>query len=103
VADASSQALRITGWAWDYKHRQPLSGIVVAADGVTAGLGAVGDWRPLDKIANPRITSNFIGYTGYVRDAPKPGAMKVYGIRQGKSQASACYLATIATPPQPIY
>jgi hypothetical protein len=98
VAGEGPPALRITGWAWDYKHRQPPSMIVAATDGIITGLGAVGDWRPLKQAASPGMTSNFIGYTGYVRDAWEPGSVKIYAILRG-SPASACLIARQSEAP----
>lgn len=66
-----SQALRITGWAWDFKHRSPPAEIVAMADGVIAGLGAVGDWRPTIRATRPWINTSFIGFSGYARNAPE--------------------------------
>ena len=87
-------ALRITGWAWDYQHRQPASMIVAATDGIITGLGAMGDWRPMNKAVHPWITSNYIGYMGYVQEARLPGPVEVYAILRG-SPAAACLIATV--------
>jgi hypothetical protein len=86
------RALRITGWAWDYKHEQPPAEVIATSDGIITGLAAVGDWRPAIKAANPQITSSYTGYVGYVRDVNPHMAVKIYAILPG-SQPSACYIA----------
>ena len=86
--------LRITGWAWDYNHPQPPSGIVATTDGVITGLAAVGDWRPIDKATRPSMTSNYIGFTGYVERARASAPVEIYAIQQGKP-ATACLITTI--------
>src|SRR5664279_78469 len=76
---AGPAALRITGWAWDYKRREPPSAIVVATDGIITGLGAMGDYRPVNKTVRPWITTNYIGYTAYIQEARTsgpPGCMR---------------------------
>ena len=92
VPSAWPRSLRITGWAWDSKHRRPPSEIVIATYGVIIGLGAVGDWHPVNKAANPWMTSNFIGYTGYVQNVEPSSPMEIYAILRG-SPASACLIA----------
>ena len=92
---ASGQApLRITGWAWDLKHRRPPASIVAVTGGVITGLGAMGDWRPLDQVTRPGVTTNYIGYTGYVQGGRAPGPVEIYAILPGKP-ASACLIATV--------
>jgi hypothetical protein len=82
--------LRITGWAWDY--RQPPAQIVATTDGIITGLGAVGDWRPIDKATRPSMTSNYIGFTGYVERASAP--VEIYAIKRSQP-ATACLIATV--------
>ena len=87
-------ALRITGRAWDYKHRRPPSMIAATTDGVITGIGAVGDWRPVDKRTRPSTTTNYIGYTGYVQAGRMSGPVEVYAILPGRP-ATACMIATV--------
>jgi hypothetical protein len=91
---AGPAALRITGWAWDYKRREPPSAIVAATDGIITGLGAMGDYRPVNKTVRPWITSNYIGYTGYVQGARASGPVEIYAILKGRP-ATACLIATV--------
>jgi hypothetical protein len=91
---AAAPPHRITGWAWDHGHRRPASGIVAASDGIIVGLGAVGDWRPIDKTTHSRMTSNYSGYTGYVQAQTVPDPVEIYAILHGEP-ASACLLATM--------
>lgn len=93
VASAWPRSLRITGWAWDSKHRRPPPEIAIATYSVIIGLGAVGDWHPMNKAANPWMTTNFIGYTGYVQNVEQSSPMEIYAILRG-SPASACLIAT---------
>jgi hypothetical protein len=67
--------------------------IVTATAGFITGLGAVGDWRPMNKAAHPWMTTNYIGYTGYVQDARSSSPVEVYAILRG-SPATACLIAT---------
>src|SRR5271165_2613329 len=92
VPSAWRRSLRITGWAWDSEHRRPPSEIVVTTYGVIIGLGAVGDWHPMNKAASPWMASNFIGYTGYVQNVESSSPMEIYAILRG-SPASACLFA----------
>ena len=87
-------ALRITGWAWDYNHRRPPSRIVATTDGIITGLGAVGDWRPMDKATRPSITSNYTGFTGYVERARASAPVEIYAILSS-TPATACLIATV--------
>ncbi len=92
----AAPALRITGWAWDRKNRQPPSIIVAATEGSITGLGAVGDWRPVSmaKAAHPWSSSQYIGFTGYVEEARSPGPVEIYAILSG-SPATACLIAAV--------
>lgn len=92
-APVGPPALRITGWAWDYEQRRPPSMIVTTSDGIITGLGVTGDWRPENKVAHPWMTTNYIGFTGYVQDARSSGPVEVYAILRG-SPATACLIAT---------
>jgi hypothetical protein len=87
-------ALRITGWAWDYKHRRPPTSIMATTGGIITGLGAMGDWRPLDKTTRPEVTANYIGYTGYVQGARAAGPVEIYTVLDS-SPATACLIATV--------
>lgn len=95
VGDAGKgpPALRITGWAWDYKHRRPPSRIVAATGGVITGLGAMGDWRPTDNAIHLWVTTNYIGYTGYVQQGRASGQVEIYAILRS-NPATACLIAT---------
>jgi len=86
------QALRITGWAWDYTHEEPPQEIIATSDGIITGLAAVGDWRPAIRADNPGIKSSYVGYVGYVRDVSPYTAVKIYAVLRG-SPSSACYIA----------
>ena len=93
VADGLAP-LRITGWAWDYKHRRAPSGIIATTDGIITGLAAVGDWRPIDKATRPSMTSNYIGFRGYLERARPSAPVEIYAIERG-SPATACLIATV--------
>jgi hypothetical protein len=86
--------LRITGWAWDVKQQAPAAAIVAASDGMITGVGAMGDWRILDKATHPWMKTNFIGYTGYVQAARPMGPVEIYAILKG-TPATACLIATV--------
>lgn len=93
ITGTASRAVRITGWAWDDKHKRPPSMIVATSDGIIVGLGAVGDWRPDVRQAQPKVSSDYTGFTGYVRDAQSSTPLKVYAVLYGSPQ-SACLFAT---------
>jgi len=88
------RSLRITGWAWDPTVHRPPSEIVIAGDGVIAGFGAVGDWRPESSHAGRPVSSNFTGFTGYVRDVSRATVVEIYAVHRGRSR-SACPIATL--------
>ena len=88
-----SQALRVAGWVWDREHQRPPSAIVITEDGIIAGLGAVGGWRPMTLVDNRQIKDGYIGYAGYARVAQPNTPIKIYAILRGDPQ-SACYFAT---------
>jgi hypothetical protein len=91
ITEASGSGLRLSGWAWDEKHKRAASSIVITTNGIIRGLGAVGQWRP-DTAGAPTSTG-YVGFVGYVPQ-PAPGAMvNVYAVLSG-SPATACYLAT---------
>jgi hypothetical protein len=98
VAGARQPSLRITGWAWDNKHRQAPSEIVATTNGVIRGLGVVGDWRPAVRAANPRVTSNYTGFTGYVGDVQESTPVNIYAILAGRP-ATVCLIATLPVAP----
>lgn len=85
--------LRLTGWAWDRKHQAPPVAIVAANEGMITGVGAMGDWRILDKASHPWMKTNFIGYTGYVQASRPMGAVEIYAILKGAPE-TACLVAT---------
>ncbi len=91
ITEPSGPGLRLSGWAWDAKHKRPASSIVITTNGIIRGLGAVGQWRP--DAAGAALSSGYVGFVGYVPQ-PAPGAMvNVYAVLDG-SPATACYLAT---------
>jgi len=96
IKDNGVRALKITGWAWDRKHHEPPSHIVVVANGAIVGLGAIGDTRPTIRAANPYLKSSFIGFTGYVRDVPQSFPLKIYAISP-VSPPEACYITTVGS------
>ena len=68
--------------------------IVAMADGMIIGLGAMGDWRPMNKALHPGMTTNYIGYTGYVQDIRPPGPVEIYAVLNG-SPATVCLIAAV--------
>jgi hypothetical protein len=86
------QALRITGWAWDKERREPPDAIIAVTDGMVTGIGAMGDWRPLDKVAHPWMTTNYLGYLGYVLPDRPLGPIDIYAILKGNPE-KACLIA----------
>jgi hypothetical protein len=90
VKDSGVQALKIMGWAWDRTHHEPPSRIVAAADGTIVGLGAIGEWRPTIRAANPYLKSSFIGFTGYVKDVPQSIPLKIYAIFRVRPPEACC-------------
>jgi hypothetical protein len=94
VAGARQPTLRMTGWAWDSQHREAPSQIVATTNGVITGLGVVGDWRPAARETNPRITSNYTGFTGYVGDVRESIPVNLYAILPGRP-ATACLIAAL--------
>ena len=87
-----SQALRISGWVWDREQQRPPSAIVITEDGIIAGLGVVGEWRPMTLVDNRRIKDGYLGYAGYARVVQPETPVKIYAILRGSPQ-SACYFA----------
>jgi len=57
------------------------------------GLGAMGDWRSMNKAAHPWMTTNYIGYLGYVQQNRASGPVDIYAILKG-SPATACLIAS---------
>jgi hypothetical protein len=90
---ATPPSLRISGWAWDYTRKEPPVAIVATSEGMITGVGAVGDWRLMDKAARPWMTTNFIGYTGYVQASRPLGPVEIYAILSG-NPATACLIAS---------
>ncbi len=99
VGGGASTALKITGWAWDRKHQRPPPQIVAASNGVIVGLGAVGDWRPNIRAANPYLKTSFVGFTGYVKNVQPAAALSLYAIFDSQPP-EACTIATL-TPGVP--
>ena len=88
-----SQGLRIAGWAWDYENRRPPAEVVATADGVIAGLGAMGDWRPTIRATRPWMNTSFIGFDVYARSVRESAPVQLYAILRGRPP-TACYFAT---------
>ncbi len=87
------RTLRITGWAWDARDHKTPAAIVATADGVISGLGVTGDQRPAKQVRG-RKTSDFTGFTAYVRDVSRSSAVDLYAVSRRDSEA-ACRIATI--------
>ncbi len=94
LAGGDSPALRIRGWAWDRKHRAPMSHVVVVAGGKIVGVGAGGDWRAKIRAANPELKTSFVGFTAYAKGIPPSSSMEIYG-SVGGEPPQACYVGTI--------
>jgi len=93
IDDANQRGLRVAGWAWDRKHGQPPSEIVVTTNGIMTGLGAVGEWRQGVRAMKPRMSTGYIGYVGYLPEPPPGSIVNLYAILHG-SPPTACYFAT---------
>ncbi len=89
-----TRGVRVAGWAWDRKHRQPPWQIAATAGGTIAGLATVGEWRPVTRAANPWMKTSYVGFMGYVQEEPLSPPVMLYAILPGKP-ASACYFATM--------
>ena len=89
--DPDGPGLRIAGWAWDRKHRQPPSTVVVTTGGIITGMGAVGQWRRDVRVANPEVSSSYVGFVAFVPETQPNSVVKLYAILRG-SPATACYL-----------
>ncbi len=94
VQDGGEQGLHITGWAWDLKGSRPPSYIVVVADGRMAGVGAMGDWSPIIRAANPYMNTSFVGFTAYAKNVPPASPVSLYAVLHATPE-QACYVATI--------
>ena len=93
ITNSLLQSIRINGWAWDLGKQRPPSKIVVTTDGIISGLGVVGDRRPRQEVGNSRMTTNYTGFTAYVRDVPRSAEVDVYAVLQeGKV---ACQIASL--------
>jgi hypothetical protein len=97
--DSVGSHLRITGWAWDYQHRQPPSEIVATTNGIIKGLGAVGQQLSNISNANLWMTTSYVGYIGYVRDVQVSTPVKIYAVLSDRPP-SVCQFATIGLPVQ---
>jgi hypothetical protein len=91
--EGTSGAARITGWAWDSKHRQIPLEVVATTDGVISGLAAVGERRPDIRTAKLWLKSSYVGFAGYVLNANASAPVKLYAILPS-SPPVACYFAT---------
>ena len=101
IDSAGQRSLKITGWAWDYTHHRPPKIILAVTDGIVTGIGAVGDWRQVDKLTNPAITSNFIGFTGYVTAVSKSSSVEAYAVSNRRNRhaiSRRCLLSKNAGP-----
>jgi len=92
-----TQALGISGWAWDYKHQQPPIQVVATVNGVITGLAAVGDRRPAIRATNPYVKTDWVGFAGYVRDVRPTIPVNLYAVL-GENPPEACLIATVITP-----
>ena len=91
IDSPTGHGLRMLGWAWDLKHRQPASAVVVTINGTIAGLGAVGRWDPSVPTAHRGVSSNNIGFVAFVPEPPPGSIVRTYAILQG-TRPAACYL-----------
>jgi hypothetical protein len=87
------RGLRVVGWAWDRKHNQPPSEIVVTTNGIVTGLGAVGEFHHCARSMKPLVSSSYIGYVGYLPEPPPGSIVNFYAILHD-SPPTACYFAT---------
>ena len=85
------RALRIEGWAWVLQGRRPPSSIVLATQGTITGLGIVGDRRGQKEVAG-QTTSDYTGFTAYIRDVSRTDQVDVYAVWGGES---ACRIANV--------
>lgn len=105
IDSPSGPGLRILGWALDRKHRHSASTVVVTANGIIAGLGAVGEWPRFFKgvigegwfffRANPGLPSRPDGFIAFVSDRERGSSVEVYAILRG-DPALACYIDRVA-------
>ncbi len=93
IVDPRGPGLRLTGWAWDVKHRRPPSAIVVTTNGIITGVGAVGGWRPDVAAMQPGISRGYAGYIAYLPEPQGISVVNLYAILHG-SPRKACYFAT---------
>jgi hypothetical protein len=94
IAGGGERNLRFTGWAFDVIHRNAPSYIVVEAEGHVVGLGAIGDWRPTIRSANPYLNTSFIGFTAYAKNITTTSPLEIYAIPHDSS-AKACDVADV--------
>jgi hypothetical protein len=91
IDDPNGRGQRILGWAWDRKHQQPPSTIVVATKGIITGLGAVGKWRPDIRAGDPELSSSYVGFVAFVPETQPDSDVRLYAILHD-TPPSACYL-----------
>ncbi len=91
IDDPNGRGLRILGWAWDRKHQQPPSTIVVATNGIITGLGVVGKWRPDIRAGDPELSSSYVGFVAFVPETQPGSDVRLYAILHDTPR-SACYL-----------
>ena len=99
VDGSEPRNLRVSGWAWDRKHRRPPVAIVVTTDAVITGVGAVGQKRTDLAAAGLGLRDSYVGYVGYVREVGPATPVNVHAVLSG-SPMSACYFASTERPAQ---
>jgi hypothetical protein len=83
IGDPGGPGLRLTGWAWDAKHRQTPSTIIVTTNGTITGLGAAGAWLPEGRNLYPRISSRCVGFYAFVPPPPAGAVVNLYAVLRG--------------------
>jgi len=83
--------VRLAGWAWDTRHKQPVSDIVVVSDGVITGLGAAGGVLPEAQQLYPEAHSSQLGFFAFLPKPRSQSVVDVYAIIGG-DRPKACYL-----------
>lgn len=94
ITGGRPRSLRIKGWAWDSQQGSVPSGILFATDGTISGLGVVGDVRSDQVKQAAKARTNYIGFTGYVRDVSPSSTVDVYAIPRDGDNA-VCRIASV--------
>lgn len=89
IQTSPQPALRISGWAWDVRHRQLPLEIIATTEGTITGLATPGGWRASSQDASPWKQISYSGYAGYVRDATPSTPLAIYAVLRGEP-LSAC-------------